>query len=165
MTRHRVSGLYPRIAAAISAAVASLLASIALPSAVITAFAVAERDAAEISRFALAVAEPLGVLGAAVATFFVSRWAVRSARGGRALVPWVGGASAAAIVGAAGWTGDFDWWTVAAAGLLPAVAILAGRRSVRPDPLRGIDPSAPAAGLPDEAATRHEVPVREPVER
>lgn len=165
MKRFRMHGFYPRLAAAISAAVASLLASIAVPSAVITAFAVAERDAAEISRFALAVAEPLGVLGAAIATFFVSRWAVRFSRYGRALVPWVGGASAAAIVGAAGWSRDFDWWTVVAAGLLPAVAIVAGRHSVRPDPLRRIDPPTPAAGLPGEAAPRHEVPVREPVER
>ena len=164
MGRYRVSGFYSRIAAAISAAVASLLASIAVPSAVITAFAVGKPDAAEISRFALAVAEPLGVLGAAVATFLVSRWAVRLARDGRALVPWVGGASAASIVGAAGWTGDFDWWTVAA-GILPAVAILAGRRSVRPDPLRRLDPPPPAAGIPDRAPTHHEVPVREPVDR
>ena len=160
-----MSDFRSRIVAAISAAVASLLASIAVPSAVITAFAVGKPDAAEISGFALAVAEPLALLGAAVATFLVSRWAVRFARDGRALVPWVGGASAAAIVGVAGWTGDFDWWTVAAAGLLPAVAILAGRRSVRPDPLRRLDPRSPAAGLPDGAATRLEVPVRESAER
>lgn len=160
-----MSDFRSRVVAAVSAAVASFLASIAVPSAVITAFAVGKPDAAEISRFALAVAEPLALLGAAVATFLVSRWAVRFARDGRALVPWVGGASAAAIVGVAGWTGDFDWWTVAAAGVLPAVAILAGRRSVRPDPLHRPDSQLPAPGQPDGPLTRREVPVREPVDR
>ena len=164
MRRHRVTGPYSRIVAAISAAVASLLASIAVPAAVITAFAVGRPDATEINRFALAVAEPLGVLGAAVATYLVSRWAVRLGRNGRALVPWIGGASAAAILAAAGWTGDFDWWTVAAAGVLPAAAILAGRRSAQPSPRR-VDPAPPPAGLPDSSLTRHELPVREAVDR
>ena len=177
MRRHGVSRFYSRIVAAVSAALASLLASVAVPAAVITAFAVGKPDPAAVARFAVAVAEPLAVLGAGAATFLVSRWAMRLSRDGRALVPWVGGASAAAIVGAAGWTRDFDWWTVVAAGLLPAVAILAGGRSVRPDPpLRQRHPGLPdallrrGAALPagrglDPAKGPREIPSSEPADR
>lgn len=139
-----VSRFYSRIVAAVSAAFASFFGSVFVPTAVITAFAVWRRDPAEIAQFALAVAEPLALVGAVGATYLVSRWAIRLSKDGRALVPWVAGSAAAALVAAAGWTGDFDWWTVLAACLVPAAAILAGRRSPAPDPL----PPREAALLP-----------------
>lgn len=161
----RISRVYSRIVAAGSAAFASLFATAFVPTVVITAFAVWRRDPVEIEQFALAVAEPLALVGAVAATYLVSRWAIRLSKDGRALVPWVAGSAAAALVVAAGWTRDFDWWTVLATCLVPAAAILAGRRSPAPDPL----PPREAALLPaDEFArseARHAAHAAEPADR
>lgn len=153
---------YSRLAAAAAAAVAAvaaLAASIALPTAVITVYALRARDIGLITAFANSVAEPLGLLGAGAATFGVTRFAVRKAFIGRAVVPWIGGAAAAAMIGAALWVGDFDVWTAAAAVVVPGAALLAGRRgsvaeAARVKPLIDAPPDLP---LPEH-------PPAEPIE-
>lgn len=103
--------------ALVSTTAASVVASVALPSAVITLYALGTRDTEAITRFALAVAEPLALLGAGGATALLAR------RVGR----WTGVAAAAGILGAALWVNDVDAWTYAALAGLPVVGWLAAR--------------------------------------
>lgn len=117
----------------VAAAFGALVASIALPTAVITVEAIVSGDAQEVSDFALTVAEPLGLLGAMLATYGIARLAARRPDG-RDLIPWIGGAAAAGMIAAALWVLDADVWTAAAAVVLPAAALLGGRRARTPPP-------------------------------
>jgi|GEM_PF-6667000 len=108
--------------ALLSAAAACVVASVVLPSVVITLYALGTRDAEAVTRFAVAVAEPLALLGAGGATVLLAR------RAGR----WTGVAAAAGILGAAIWVNDVDAWTYAALAGLPVVGWLAARERPRP---------------------------------
>lgn len=125
----RSRAIYSRVVAGLAAAIASVLASVALPTAVITIYAMRARNVELITSFAQSVAEPLGLLGAAAATFGIARFMARRTGLGRSVIPWIGGAAAGSMVGAAFWVGDVDGWTAAAALVLPATAMLAARRS------------------------------------
>jgi hypothetical protein len=161
----RIARFYSRIVAAVSAAFASVFATVFVPTVVITAFTVWRRSPAEIEEFALAVAEPLALVGAVGATYLVSWWAIRLSKDGRALVPWVAGSAAAALVAAATWTRDFDWWTVLAACLVPAAAILAGRRLPAPNPLRPREAALPPADALERSEPRRAAQAEELADR
>jgi MFS family permease len=127
---------YTRVLAAAGSAIAAVAASIVLPTAVITIQAVQVRDLHRIEDFALTVAEPLGVLGAGIATLLLGFWASRSWPDGRRLVPWIGGGAAAGLIGAAVSVLDADWWTVAGAILMPIAALAGGALGGRETPGR-----------------------------
>jgi hypothetical protein len=158
--RQGIRGFLVRAAVAAGAAAGAVLASIALPTAGITMFAAATRDVDRVASFAYSVAEPLGLLGAAAAAYGMARWAVQR-RAGRALIPWIGGAAAAGMVGAALWVGDADIWTVLAAFIVPGAALLAGRRSATPPSGTRAFPEIPAPP-PEAVASQRQA---EPVER
>jgi hypothetical protein len=158
--RQGIQGLIVRGAAAVGAAAGAVLASIALPTAVNTVFALLTRDADRVASFAYSVAEPLGLLGAAAAAYGLARWAVQTGAG-RALIPWIGGAAAAGMVGAALWVGDADIWTVLAAFIIPGAALLAGRRSATAPAGTRSTPEIPAPP-PEAVASQRKT---EPVER
>lgn len=109
--------------ALVALALAGTVGGGALAGLVIAVHALAVRDADATTRFALAVAEPLALLGTAVVTALgarrLGRW--RRAAEGRL----AGVATAAAMVLFAFWVGDADRWTAAAALLLPVVGWLA----------------------------------------
>lgn len=116
------------LAETIAAAPASVVASILLPTAVITRQAFLSGDAAEVARFAGNVAEPLGLAGAALVVADLTRRGIRrrAARWSAGLA--VGCAAALAMGGAALWVHDFDAWTIAALTGLPVLGALLGRR-------------------------------------
>jgi hypothetical protein len=157
------SGWAARLALALGSAAAAVAASIVLPALVITAQAARLRDAHEIEDFALAVAEPVGVLGAAVATFSVAVWAARRSAAGRRVVPWIGAGAAAGLIAAAVWVLDADLWTVAAAVLMPVAALaggMAGGRRWRSGPA-GLSGGIPSAQIHLPEGANAAAPYRE----
>lgn len=107
-------------------AVAGVAASILVPSALVSAYALLTADAAAIVRFALRVAEPTALAAAATVVLLLP------ARGSRTAGALRGVATAVAMGAAALWVGDVDAWTYAAFGLLPlAGALRAGRGAQR----------------------------------
>lgn len=104
------------------AGVASVVASIVVPSVVISGYALFVRDAMRVTHFALMVAEPLAFVGALVTTAMVARRTSRdrSARWGAV----IGVAASAAMLGAAIWVHDVDAWTAAAVVLLPVAGMV-----------------------------------------
>ena len=101
---------------------AGVAASILVPSALVSAYALLTADAAAIARFALRVAEPTALAAAATVVLLLP------ARGSRTAGALRGVATAVAMGAAALWVGDVDAWTYAALGLLPlAGALRAGR--------------------------------------
>ena len=126
--------------ATVGVALASVVATIVVPSAIITVYAIANRDSTAIATFALAIAEPTAVASAiAVVLRYPSRRGWRSG-----LVR--GTAAAAAVAMTAFWTGDVDLWTAVSATMLPLSGIAATwipRTTVR-DALPGSTLRAPA---------------------
>jgi hypothetical protein len=143
-------------------ALGSVAASILLPSLVITAHAWMTREGVEIARFAARVAEPLALLGAAGVALAAARRRPRSWSTAGSWSLAVGIVSAGAIVAAAYRVGDVDLWTAAAAAVLPAVALLGGRRagaesrpapSAAPPTLSVPEPGTPLPPPPGEGPT------------
>jgi hypothetical protein len=125
-----------RCAAAIALiALASVAAGILVPGLVITVYALIDPDPDAIVPFAVRVAEPLALFGAAVvvacAAWLRPRWWHGPGYG------WglAAGLVAAAAIGiAALLIGDVDLWIVVAVVVLPAVGYLFVRRAPRPEP-------------------------------
>ena len=145
--------------ATLGVALASVVATVVVPSAIITAYAMANRDPAAITMFALAIAEPAAVASAlAVVLSFPSRrgWISGLVRGGGA---------AAAVVAAALWTGDVDMWTAVSAALLPMSGIAATwiPRSTARDALQDATASAPGQPAPPASLDAGTAAVIDPV--
>lgn len=117
---------------AIITGLGSVVASILLPSLVIGAYAIVQRDVHRIASFAVAAAEPLALVAAVATTaFMVARTATRQARPSR----WgaiCGSVAATCMLAAAWWVGDVDRWTAAAVALLPLAGLTATTWPVRP---------------------------------
>jgi hypothetical protein len=116
-------------AALIALALATLLATILVPSIYITVYALFVDDTAAITTMALRAAEPLAVAGALAVVVYAS-WRVPAWWLGGA-TPWrlvVGLVAAMTVVGTAFWAGDPDAWTVLAVAALPVAALLTGAR-------------------------------------
>jgi hypothetical protein len=111
----------------------TVAASILLPTVIITIYALLVRDALRIGIFAVSVAEPLALVGAAGVAFLAARATV-SWWNGRPQV-WgaiVGVLAATWMVAAAIRVQDIDGWTAAAAILLPVVGALGAWWKTRP---------------------------------
>jgi hypothetical protein len=111
----------------------TVAASILLPTVIITAYALLVRDALRIGIFAVSVAEPLALVGAAGVAFLgarvtVSWWNSRPQVWGAI----VGVIAATWMVAAAIRVQDIDGWTAAAAILLPVVGALGAWWKTRP---------------------------------
>lgn len=119
-----------------------------VPALLITSYALAARDSARITTFAMSVAEPSSLAGAiAVVALFPSSG---GRRGGlrRGLV------AAAVMVASAWWVHDVDGWTAAAVGLLPVAAMIAAR--VRRPSRPALEPAAARPPLAGEPFSRNE---------
>jgi hypothetical protein len=124
----------------------TIVAGILVPTVVITIQAFLTRDAARISAFASAVAEPLALTGSAGV---VALWPQLVSRRSSLLLGVTG---ALGVLAAALWVNDVDRWTALAVALLPLLRILRHRATS--------NPQGPRAS--HTAAADHEVPPLSP---